>query len=167
MKSTRRIMLTLVLAALFLAGLSLRHPSELMAKSVPDCKSLCSAALKATGGSQYLKYKSTSAIDFGALSYSARNKVKAIQYVCDSKEVYSLCVMQASNKSGAKTLHKQLKKYIKNNKNSMYLSDYSSSEQKVFKNAVCGRKGSVVWYIAMSAGRAENIKGQKAIKGKL
>lgn len=132
-----------------------------------NCKSLCGEALKATGGSSNLKYQSVSAMDFGGLSFSARKKVKQIQYVCDDKEAYSLCVIEANNTSGSKAILKQLKKYKKNNSKSDYLSDYSADEQKVFKNAVCGRKGNVVWYIAMSTSKKNNQKGQKAIKKKL
>lgn len=136
------------------------------AKAV-SCKSLCSAALKATGGSKKLKYQSSNAYNFGALPVSAKKKVKSISYLCDAKEVYSLCVMQAKNVSGAKSLQKQLKKYKNNNNKSSYLSDYTSDEQMVFKNAIYGRKGSFVWYIAMSPQKAVNIKGQNAIKKEL
>jgi len=153
-----------VLAVLLLAGTLQEASAD--AKSV-SCKSLCSAALKATGGAGKLKYQSNSAYDFGALPVSAKKKVKSISYICDAKEVYSLCVMQAKSASSAKSLQKQLKKYKKNNSKSSYLSDYSSAEQKVFKNAICGRKGSFVWYIAMSPKKAVNTKGEKAIKKKL
>ena len=43
----------------------------------------------------------------------------------------------------------------------------SSTEQKVFKNALCGKKGRYVWYIALSHQKAVNTKGQDAIKKKL
>lgn len=137
------------------------------AKKAPSCKSLCSAALKATGGSSKLKYSSTSAMDFGALSASDRKKVKTIQYVCDTKEVYSLCVIKAKTTSQAKSLSKVLKNYKKRNCKSDYLSDYSSVERKVFQNAVYGRKGAYVWYIAMSPNKKTNQKGQTAIQKKL
>lgn len=81
--------------------------------------------------------------------------------------MYSLCVLQAKSPASAKSLLKQLQKYKKNNGNSGYLQDYSSTEQKVFQNAVCGRKGTYVWYIAMSDTKTANIYGQKAIKKKL
>lgn len=154
--------LSFTLVMMFLSGLLLQ--TSINAKETVSCKSLCSAALKATGGAGHLKYQSTSSYDFGALSVSVKKKVKSISYLCDAKEVYSLCVMQAKNGSGAKSLQKHLKKYIKNNKKSSYLSDYSSDEQKVFKYAICGRKGSYVWYIAMSSKKASNTKGQKAIQ---
>ena len=48
-----------------------------------------------------------------------------------------------------------------------YLSDYSKTEQKVFKNAIYGKKGTFVWYIAMSPSKAVNKKGQAALKKKL
>ena len=150
--------------ALLVGGFSLAGTK---AAAAVTCKALCGAALKATGGSANLEYQSNSAIDFGALSASARKKVKTIQYVCDSKEVYSLCVMQAKNTAGAKALLKQLQEYQQNNCSSAYLQDYSFTEQEVFKNAVCGRKGKYVWYIALSSQKATNAKGEKAIKKKL
>lgn len=134
------------------------------AKSAVTCKSLCAAALKSTGGAKKLKYKSTSAMDFGALSSSARKKVKEIQYVFDAKEVYSLCVMKTKDASAAKSLYNTLKKYKNSNCKSNYLSDYSSAERKVFRNAVYGKKGKYVWYIAMSTSKKSNNKGQTAIK---
>lgn len=137
------------------------------AKTEVNCKTLCGAALKATGGGKKLKYTSTSAIDFGGLSASVRDKVKNIQYICDAKEVYSLCLIETENTANAKAVLKALKKYKKNNCSSNYLSDYSSAEKKVFKNAVCGKKGKFVWYIAMSPKKAKNNKGQKAIKKNL
>lgn len=149
----------------FLAGILPQMAAE--AKVQPSCKALCSAALKAIGGDGKLKYTSTSAIDFGGLSASARDKVKNIQYICDAKEVYSLCLIEAGNTANAKAVLKALKKYKKNNCSSNYLSDYSSTEKKVFRNAVCGRKGKFVWYIAMSPKKAKNNKGQAAIKKKM
>lgn len=136
-------------------------------KAAVSCKSLCSAALKATGGSKKLEYSSKSALDFGGFSSSDRKKVKSIRYVYDEKEVYSLCVVKAKNTAKAKSLLKTLKKYKKRNCTSDYLSDYSNNEKKVFKNAVCGRKGTYVWYIAMSTKKKTNTKGQSAIKKKL
>ena len=67
-------------------------------------KTLCGYALKATGGAKKLKYSSAVALDFGALTHSVRDRVKTIQYVCDSKEAYSLCVMEAKNGKGAKKI---------------------------------------------------------------
>ena len=156
--------ISFIIVSFITTGLLFQIPAE--AKNV-SCKSLCSVALKATGGSANLKYQSDNAIDFGALSASGRKKVKSVQYVCDSKEVYSLCVLQAKNTAGAKALLKQLQKYKKNNCGSNYLQDYSSTEQNAFKNAVCGRKGTYVWYIAMSDTKTANTKGQDAIKKKL
>lgn len=151
-----------ILAVLLLVGIFSQNPVD--AEAAVSCKSLCSAALKATGGAAHLKYKSDNAYDFGALPASAKKKVKSISYICDEKEVYSLCVIQAKNTAGAKSLQKQLNTYKKNNSKSSYLSDYSSDEQKVFKNAICGRQGKYVWYIAMSPDKAVNKKGQTAIK---
>ena len=62
---------------------------------------------------------------------------------------------------------KSLKAYKANNSSSDYLSDYSAFEQKLFKNAVCGRKGKYVWYIAMSEKKSVNKKGQDVLKQKL
>lgn len=132
-----------------------------------SCKALCGAALKAAGGSSHLKYKSEDAMDFGGFSVSERKKVSSVMYLCDSKEVYSICVAGAKNKGDAAALYKALKKYKSNNVKSDYLSDYSSSEQKVFQNAVCGKQGNYVWYIALSANKSDNKKGQSAIKKKL
>lgn len=129
-----------------------------------SCKSLCGTVLKATGGSRYLKYSSASALDFGGFSAVDRAKVKKIQYVCDDKEAYSLCIVQANNSSNAKSLLKSLQKYKKNNCTGGYLSDYTAAEQKVFKSALCGRKGAYVWYIAMSPKKEINKKGQNALK---
>lgn len=131
------------------------------------CKSLCGVVLGATGGSEKLKYSSSLAMDFGGLSASARNKVKEISYVCDAKEVYSLCVMKTSSPKDTKTVVKALQKYKKNNTHSDYLSDYSSDEKKVFQNAIYGKKGCYVWYIAMSPKKSQNTKGQKALKKKI
>ena len=122
-----------------------------------------SVSTDGTGG----KYSSAAALDFGALTHSVRSQVKTIQYVCDSKEAYSLCVMEAKNGKGAKKLYNALKKYQKANSKSDYLSDYSKTEQKVFKNAIYGKKGTFVWYIAMSPSKAVNKKGQAALKKKL
>ena len=137
------------------------------AKKKESCMTLCGYAVKATGGAKKLKYSSAVALDFGALTHSVRSQVKTIQYVCDSKEAYSLCVMEAKNGKGAKKLYNALKKYQKANSKSDYLSDYSKTEQKVFKNAIYGKKGTFVWYIAMSPSKAVNKKGQAALKKKL
>lgn len=131
------------------------------AKKKESCKTLCGYALKATGGAKKLKYSSAAALDFGALTHSVRSQVKTIQYVCDSKEAYSLCVMEAKNGKGAKKLYNALKKYQKANSKSDYLSDYSKTEQKVFKNAIYGKKGTFVWYIAMSPSKAVNKKDRR------
>lgn len=166
MKYSWKIAGCFLLVLTLLSGAFLQAPAKasLQAKSAADCKSLCSAVLKTAGGAKKLKYTSTSAIDFGALSASERSKVKSIRYICDSKEVYSLCVIQAKSTAGAKKLVKCLKKYKKNNCGSDYLSDYSKTERKVFKNAIYGRKGKYVWYIAVSPKKAKNQKGQTAIK---
>ena len=162
-----RKLLVLCLAIAFITGSFSGYFAQAKTKKAVNCKSLCSAALKTTGGSKKLKYTSESAIDFGGLSASARKKVKEIQYICDSKEVYSLCVIRAKNTKDSAKVLKALKKYKKNNCNSDYLSDYSATEKKVFKNAVCGKKGAYVWYIAMSPKKAKNNKGQKSIKKRL
>lgn len=165
MKYTRRKIIGIVLTLALCVGLLPRTYAE--AKGEVTCKSLCATALKATGGGKKLKYQSTMPIDFGALTYSARKKVKKMQYICDAKEVYSLCVIQAKNTKDAKSLVNTLKKYKKRNCKSNYLSDYSATERKVLKNAVYGRKGNYVWYIAMSSKKKSNNKGQTALKKKL
>lgn len=137
------------------------------ASAAVNCKSLCQAALKATGGSSHLKFQSKKASDFGGFTVSDTEKVSSIMYACDEKEAYSICVAKASSKSGASALLKSLKAYKSNNSSSDYLSDYSSTEQKVFKNAICGKSGKYVWYIAMSSSKSVNKKGQEAIKEKL
>lgn len=152
-----------VVVMLLLVSIFPQIPTE----AAVSCKSLCGAALKASGSSGNMEYQSDNAIDFGALPASVRGKVKSIQYICDSKEVYSLCVIQAKNTAGAKLLQKQMQKYKKNNCSSGYLSEYSSAEQEVFKNALCGRKGKYVWYTALSTVKTVNGKGEKAIKKKL
>ncbi len=165
-KQWKKIMsMLLIMAIVLTAGTVPKIPVQ--AKETVNSKSLCATALKVTGNSSKLKYKSQSTLDFGALSASARGKVKAIQYVCDAKEVYSLSVMETKKAADAKSLLNTLKKYKKNNCNSDYLSDYSSTERLVFKNAICGKKGKYVWYIAMSTKKADNMKGQTAIKKKL
>ncbi len=131
-----------------------------------DCVDLCKAALKA-GDAGHMQYQSDSVLDFGALSISDGKKVKSIFYVCDSKEAYSLCVIKADNVKAAKALEKKLKKYKKNNCGSDYLQDYEPDERAAFKNAVCGRKKSFVWYIAMSAKKSVNLAGEAAIRKKL
>lgn len=162
----RKLFALCVVIAL-ITGIFSGYYAQAETKTVVNCKSLCSTALKATGGSKKLKYTSASAIDFGGLSASARKKVKEIRYICDSKEVYSLCVIRTKNAKDAAKILSALKKYKKNNCSSDYLSDYSATEKKVLKNAVCGKKGTYVWYIAMSPEKANNNKGQKSIKKRL
>lgn len=152
-----------LLLAVALLSVSFGHTFARADKAV-TCKSLCSAVLKATGGSSNLKYASKSALDFGGLSAAARKKVKSIQYVCDEKEVYSICIIMSKNISDAKKVLAALNQYKKSNGKSDYLNDYSATEQKVLKNAVCGMKGKYVWYIAMSKDKSKNNKGQTAIK---
>lgn len=165
MNRMKKLLAMLLIFALF-SSISTDMTVAAKGKNV-TCKSLCGVALKATGGSDKLKYTSSSAIDFGGLSASARNKVKSISYVCDAKEVYSLCVIKAKNAQDAKSVLKALQKYKKANSNSDYLSDYSREERNVFQNAICGKKGCYVWYIAMSSQKSQNTKGQKALKKKI
>ena len=164
MKKYMKIICAVLIMTLFATTIS-GNAAE--AKTKTTCKALCSAALKETGGSANLKYASKSALDFGALSSSARKKVKTMQYVFDAKEAYSLCVMEAKNVSQAKSLLSTLNSYKKRNCKSDYLSDYTAAEKRVFQNAVCGRKGKYVWYIAMSPKKNVNEKGQAALKKKL
>ncbi len=133
-------------------------------KAKNNSKALCGTVIKKTGNSDKLKYTSENAMDFAALSFADRKKVKNICYVCDDKEVYSVCVMIAKDNAGVKKLYAALKKYKKNNNTGDYLSDYSDSEKKVFKNSIYGKQGKYVWYIAMSSDKAKNNAGQKALK---
>ena len=160
-----RKIICMAVAMVLLIGLTVTEPVQAKAKA--NCKTLCSAAMKATGGSANLKYASKSALDFGALSSADRKKVKTIQYVCDAKEAYSLCVMEAKKASQAKSLLGTLNKYKKRNCKSDYLSDYTAAEKQVFQNEDCGQKGNYVWYIAMSPKKDVNMKGQTALKKKL
>ena len=155
--------LCFILVWAFVAGVI----PQVTAQAAVNCKSLCGTVLKATGGSKQLKYASAAALDFGGLSSLDRKKVKSIQYVCDAKEAYSVCIIKTDNSSDAKSILNSLKKYKKNNCSSNYLSDYTATEQKVFKNAMCGKKGTWVWYIAMSPKKGVNAKGQTALKKKL
>lgn len=167
LKKTIKYVICFILVLALAAGVVPQAVQAATKKEEVTCKSLFSAALKKTGGSKKLKYASTSAMDFGAFSHSDRDKVESIQYAYDKKEVYSLCVVKAKDTDKAKSLLKTLKSYKANNNKSDYLSDYTSSEKKVFKNAICGRKGVYVWYIAMSTKKATNQKGQSAIKNEL
>ena len=141
-----RKLLILCLAIAFITGTFSEYSAKAKTNTAVNCKSLCSTALKATGGIKKLKYTSASAIDFGGLSASVRKKVKEIRYICDSKEVYSLCVIRTKDTKDSAKVLSALKKY---------------------KNAVCGKKGTYVWYIAMSPKKAKNDKGQKSIKKRL
>lgn len=132
-----------------------------------SAKSLCKAALDATGGKSRLKYQTTKAGDCPIFTVAQSKKISSIAYLCDDKEIYSICVAKASKKSDVAGLIKSIKAYKKNNSSSGYLGDYSKTEQKVFKNAVYGKKGSYVWYIAMSPKKDVNKKGQDALKEQL
>lgn len=159
----RRRAAALVLVAALFAGV-LQMPVLTQAASKTTCKSLAKAALEETGGSSKLKYQTTKKDGFSGFTVSDSKKVSSLVYLCDAKEVYALCVVKATSKSNASKLLNSLKAYKKQNSSSDYLSDYSSTEQKVFKNAVCGKKGKYVWYIAMSTSTSVNRKGQTEIK---
>ncbi len=118
-------------------------------------------------GAEKLKYQSVKASDFGGFSVSEREKVSSILYACDEAEVYSICVVKAASRSDAAEVLKYFKAYKTRNTGSSYLQDYSSSQQDVFKNAVCRRKRKYAWYIAMSTSKSDNKNGQKAIKKKI
>lgn len=156
--------LSLCLAVLLLAG-TWGSVARVQAKA--GVKDLCKAAMKATGNTGKLKYKSDTADSFPGFTVSDRKKVSSIIYVCDAREVYSICVVQAGSASDAKALLGELNQYKKQNSNSGYLKDYSKEEQGVLKNALCGKKGKTIWYIAMSGKTSVNKKGQKAIRRKL
>lgn len=156
-------------AAAFLTALALfagvlQMPVLTQAASKTTCKSLCKAALDETGGSSKLKYQTTKKDGFSGFRVSDSKKVSSLVYLCDEKEVYAICVVKATSKSNASKLLESMKTFREQNSGSDYLSDYSASEQKVFKNAVCGKKGKYVWYIAMSEKKSVNKKGQTKIK---
>lgn len=150
--------------AVLAAGIMLYAPPSTAQAADVTCKELCQAVLGATGNGDKLEYQSSNAQDFGGFSISDREKVSSIMYVYDAKEIYSICVIKTSKKSESKQLLKSLKAYKANNSGSDYLSDYTPDEQKVFQNAICGKKGKFVWYIAMSPTKSVNKKGQAAIK---
>lgn len=132
-----------------------------------SCKSLCSAVVKKTGGAGKLKYTSRKASDFGALSFREKSKVKKMQYSHDKKEVYGVCIIEAKKAAGAKSLYTAVKKYVEKNCDSNNLKNFTLEEQSVLTNAIYGRKGKYVWYIAMSDQKEKNGKGEKALKKKL
>ena len=111
-----------------------------VAEAKASAKSLCKAALDATGGSSYLTSQTTKAGDCPIFTVAQSKKISSIAYLCDDKEIYSICVVKAAKKSDASGLLKSIKAYQKNNSSSDYLGDYSQTEQNVFKNAVCGKK---------------------------
>lgn len=152
-----------LLAVTLFAGV-LQMPVLTGAATKVTCKSLCKAALDETGGSSKLEYQTTKKDGFSGFTVSDSKKVSSLAYLCDAKDVYAICVVKATSKSNATKLLNSLKAYKKQNSDSDYLSDYSSDEQKVFKNAICGKKGKYVWYIAMSTSKSVNQKGQKKIK---
>lgn len=161
-ESWRRVAVFLLAAVLF-AGV-LEMPAVTRAASKVTCKSLCKAALDETGGSSKLKYQTTKKDGFSGFTVSDSKKVSSLVYLCDEKEVYAICVVKASSKANAADLLSSMKSYKEQNSQSDYLGDYSASEQKVFRNAVCGRKGRYVWYIAMSTKKSDNQKGHTKIK---
>lgn len=152
-----------LLAVVLFAGV-LEMPAVTRAASKVTCKSLSKAALDKTGGSSKLKYQTTKKDGFSGFTVSDTKKVSSLVYLCDEKEVYAICVVKASSKANAASLLSSMKSYQEQNSQSDYLGDYSASEQKVFKNAVCGRKGKYVWYIAMSENKSDNQKGHTRIK---
>ena len=160
-----RIVTVLFIVAIAVSGTDVyRVPVAVAAETGADCTSLCKNALKATGNAENLKYKSQLALDFGALDSSSRKCVSEMIYLCDKKEVYSIAVINTKSTKDAKKLYKSLKAYKKANAKSDYLSDYTDTEQKVFKNALVAKSGTYVWYIAMSDKKRDNTKGSKAIK---
>lgn len=149
---------------MLLAAVMLFQKPDAVNAADSSCKTLCQAVLDAVGNEDKIKYQSSNAYDFGGFTIDESEKVSSIMYLYDADEVYSICAVKASDKSDASDLFKALKTYRSNRKSSDYLSDYSLDEQNVFKNAVCGKKGKFVWYIAMSKEKSVNKKGQNALK---
>lgn len=161
-----RRMAAFFVALALLAGV-FQTPVLTQAAGGTTCKSLAKAALDETGGSSKLKYQTTKKDGFSGFTVSDSKKVSSLVYLCDEKEVYAICVVKATSKANASKLLAGMKSFQKQNSGSDYLSDYSDEEQKVFKNAVCGKKGKYVWYIAMSTKKSVNKKGQTGIKEQL
>ena len=152
-----------LLLTVLAAGMAFRVPVQAVAAE-KTCKELCQTVLEVTGNGDKIEYQSSNAGDFAGFTVSDRSRVASVMYLYDAKQVYSICVIKASGKAGAKQLLKSVKTYRASNRNSNYLSDYSEDEQKVFQSAVSGRKGKYVWYIAMSATKADSKKAQSALK---
>ncbi|MCX4317481.1 MAG: DUF4358 domain-containing protein [Lachnospiraceae bacterium] len=164
-KRGRRI--AAVLLAFFLFAGLLPDSLSVEAAAKITCKKLCQTALKETGGSSKLEYQTTKKTDFPGFTISESEKISSLAYLCDEKEVYAICVVKAKSKSDAADLLESLQTYQESLSESDYLNDYSSTEQKILKNSVCGKKGKYVWYIAMSTKESVNKKGQTKIKKKL
>ncbi|MDE7313919.1 MAG: hypothetical protein K2N87_20235 [Eubacterium sp.] len=109
--------------------------APITADAKASAKSLCKAALDATGGSSRLKFQTAKAGDCPIFTIAQSKKISSIAYLCDEKEIYSICVVKAADKSDVSSLLASIKTYKRNNSNSDYLSDYTKTEQKVF--SVC------------------------------
>ena len=150
----------LVLLVSMLLGVNVNSASAKDSKE----KKACAAAIKATGNVKKITYKSTTASDFDAISFTHQKKVASSFFVTSDNMAYCVCVARAKNVNYAKKLYKAFKNYKYNKTHDTYFKkDYTKSEQSVLKGAVYGRKGKYVWYISMG-NTTNNKKGERAVK---
>ena len=133
----------LVLLVSMLLGVNVNSASAKDSKE----KKACAAAIKATGNVKKITYKSTTASDFDAISFTHQKKVASSFFVTSDNMAYCVCVARAKNV----------------NYDTYFKKDYTKSEQSVLKSAVYGRKGKYVWYISMG-NTTNNKKGERAVK---
>ncbi|MDD7403572.1 MAG: hypothetical protein SO170_07645 [Butyribacter sp.] len=162
-KMAKVLVMMCVVAGLLLGG----QPGTTSKAAGSKEKAMCAAALKRTGNAKKLNYKSTTPYEFDAISYKHQKKVKSMYFVTSDNTAYVICVAKAKTTKQAKALYSAFGKYKYNKMHDTYFKkDYKKSEQSVIKNAVYGRKGAYVWYIAMSS-KKKNLAGQAAIKKKI
>ena len=150
----------LVLLVSMLLGVNVNSASAKDSKE----KKACAAAIKATGNVKKITYKSTTASDFDAISFTHQKKVASSFFVTSDNMAYCICIARAKNVNYAKKLYKAFKNYKYNKTHDTYFKkDYTKSEQSVLKSAVYGRKGKYVWYISMG-NTTNNKKGERAVK---
>lgn len=132
-----------------------------------NVKEACAAALKTTGNTKKIGYKSSTPSDFDAISYQHNKKVSSMFFVTSDNTAYVICVAKAKTVGDADKLYKAFETYKYNKTHGTYFkTDFSKAEQAVLKNAIYGKQGKYVWYISMSS-RKKNLAGEKALKKKL